>query len=255
MMSAGRRISRSDDALAKLRAYLIGNNQPLNSRLPAERELAVELGVSRAALREALALMEAEGAIWRHVGQGTFVGNRPLRNERDLIMVSGGTSPAELMEVRGYLEPIIARLAAIRATPVEIRNMQRALRRSEAAVDVSTYELWDGTLHRLIAEAAHNALMLALFDAINAVRTQTAWGKLQKLALSSYGPRRYWEHHCGVVEAIAQRDALTAERLMRLHIDAVRANMFGTDREPSGSDKRQIRKEQEETPLPSGSRF
>ncbi|MGE0118320.1 MAG: FadR/GntR family transcriptional regulator [Dongiaceae bacterium] len=255
-MSSGHRISRCEDALAKLRGYLLKNNRPLNSRLPAERELAAGLGVSRAALREALALLEAEGAIWRHVGQGTFVGNRPLRNERDLIMASGGTSPAELMEVRGYLEPLIARLAAVRATPIEIRNMQQALRRSEAAVELPAYELWDGTLHRLIAEAAHNSLLLVLFDAVNAVRTQAAWGRMQRLALSSYGARRYWEHHCGVVGAIAQRDALMAEKLMRVHIDTVRANMFGTDRDSFTSDKYQPRngREQDDT-LPRSSRL
>ena len=63
-------------ALTGLRQYLTEQEFSLNSRLPAERDLSTALGVSRTDLRKALAVLEAEGQIWRHVGRGTFVGTR-----------------------------------------------------------------------------------------------------------------------------------------------------------------------------------
>ena len=63
--------------MAKLSAVLESPDYPANSRLPAERALSVQLGLSRSALREALEILEAQGKVWRHVGQGTFIGTRP----------------------------------------------------------------------------------------------------------------------------------------------------------------------------------
>ena len=86
-------MARADEALAKIRKLLDGDKFPLNSRLPPERQLAVDLGVSRSALREGLAMFEVEGKVWRHVGKGTFVGSRPIKNASDLSLVSRLTNP------------------------------------------------------------------------------------------------------------------------------------------------------------------
>ena len=59
-------------ALSRMRAMIEDGDYPLNSRLPPERSLCETMGVTRAALRKALATLEAEGQIWRHVGKGTF---------------------------------------------------------------------------------------------------------------------------------------------------------------------------------------
>jgi len=103
---------------------------------------------------------------------------------------------------RLLVEPLIARLAAMRATSSEIENMRRLLEKSEAARDVKAWELWDGTLHRAVAQPAHNQLLLAIFDAVNAMRSQAAWSRLRLVALS---PRRlnvYRRQHRDYVGAI-----------------------------------------------------
>ena len=229
-------MTRTDDALGKLRRLLGGDRYPLNSRLPAERRLAVELGVSRSALRGGLAMLEAEGKIWRHVGKGTFVGNRPIRTSSDLSLVSRMTSPAEVLEVRLIVEPRIASLAAFNATAADIAHMQRCLLKIEncfrgdnARRAGRAFDQWDGTLHRAIAEAAHNELLLALFDAINAVRSQTGWGRLQEAAMTRGRHQVYCRQHRGFVEAIAERDPARAESSMWEHIVTVQKNLLGTD--------------------------
>lgn len=223
-------MSRRDGSVEKLSRLLASGRYPAQSRLPPERELAVLLGVSRSGLREGLEILEAEGRIWRHVGKGTFVGPRPLDGASGLDLVSAITSPEEVLEVRLLFEPLIARLAATRATASEIENMQRLLEKSDAARDAKAWELWDGTLHRAVAEAAHNKLLLAVFDGFNAMRSQAAWGRLRLAALMPERLAVYRRQHRAYVGAIAARDPATAEAAMRHHVEMVRDNLLGVER-------------------------
>jgi DNA-binding FadR family transcriptional regulator len=218
---------RRDRALGKLSEFLESPDFPLNSRLPPERELSQRLSLSRSALREGLEVLEAEGRIWRHVGQGTFVGHRPTPVPVTLSLVTARTSPNEVLEARLMIEPLLARMAALRASDSEIEQMQRLLEKSEAARDAKTWELWDGRLHRSIAEAAHNGLLLSIFDAFNAMRTQAKWSTLRQAALTPVRQAAYCAHHRDYVAAIATRDPARAEAVMRRHIEAVRDGLLG----------------------------
>jgi DNA-binding FadR family transcriptional regulator len=220
-------MSRRERAMTKLAEVLESPDYPANSRLPAERDLSVQLGLSRSALREALEVLEAQGKVWRHVGQGTFVGTRPAPEPAELSLVTARTSPAEMLETRLLLEPMLARMAALRATEAEIAQMQRLLEKSEGAHDAKTWELWDGRLHRAVAEAAHNGLLLSIFDAFNAMRRQAKWSALRQAALTPARHAAYCAHHRAYVAAIAARDPGKAEAVMRKHIEAVRDGLLG----------------------------
>jgi len=222
----GIEMRRQDRAIEKLDALLAGGRFPVNSRLPPERQLTADLDLSRSALREGLDVLEAQGRIWRHVGRGTFVGNRPLDPSAVLSVITSQTSPIEVLEARLLIEPLLARLAALRATDADIHHMERLLEKSEAAQDPKTWELWDGRLHRMVAEAAHNRLLLSLFDAFNAMRTQKTWGQLRQATLTPERRETYCRHHRAYVFAIAKRDPQRAEELMRRHIEAVRAGLL-----------------------------
>ena len=103
--------------LTQLRAYLAHAGGLAGARLPPESQLAEELGVSRGTLRHALADLEAEGLIWRHVGRGTFIGNRPVDTVQDLSAVTRRTNPAVVMEARLSLEPEPPQLARPHVLP------------------------------------------------------------------------------------------------------------------------------------------
>lgn len=210
-----------------LRGSLTSGRFPDQGRLPAERALAEEFGVSRSTLRAALGILEAEGKIWRHVGRGTFVGERPSVDAPALSALVNRTHPEEVMEVRLVLEPRIAALAARRATAADIAVMDRCIRKAETATDVATFELWDGAFHRAIASAAHNTLLLALFDAVNAIRQEAIWGRLKEASLTGQRQRLYNAQHAACVAAIRDRSASDADRHMVAHLEAVRENMFG----------------------------
>lgn len=192
-----------------------------SGRLPPERELCEAMQVSRGTLRKALDALEAKGLIWRHVGRGTFAGN-PVSAHAGLIAIADTTSPWELMELRLMIEPQIARLAAVRASQSEINHMRYCLTKSEGADDPDTYEIWDGTLHRTVAEAAHNRLILSVFESVNELRKLTTWGRLREMIVSPPGRLSFWRsQHRAFVDAIADRDARAAEAATRAHVEEV----------------------------------
>lgn len=199
----------------------------MQSRLPTERRLASQLGVTRSALRRALSVLEADGKIWRHVGRGTFTGPRPAAERSTLTLVARQTSPAEVMQVRLIIEPETAALAARRATVAQIEHMAACVRKSRATTDVATYELWDSNLHRTIAEAAGNLLLLALFDAVNAIREENIWGNLKKKTLTRQRQNIYSRQHESIVKAISTRNSQEAQRNMRAHLETVSRDLTG----------------------------
>lgn len=214
-------MGKAEKLRQSIRSMLDSGRFPNGSRLPPERELALEFDVSRSLLRRVLDLLEAEGRIWRHVGQGTFVGSRPANTSTDLALISSLTSPAEVMEVRLVLEPRMARLAALRANAEDIEHLRYCLERTETSPNYANYGRWDATLHRAIAAAARNVLMLALFDAVNSVRQQPGWASLWQSALTPERQTTYKNEHHAIVDAIARRDGSGAEAAMRKHLDTV----------------------------------
>ena len=213
-------------ALAQLRAYLARAELPADSRLPPERTLSQTFGVSRAELRKALSVLEAEGQLWRHVGKGTFLGSRPLDTLADIAAITRRTNPAEVMKTRLLLEPEVARLAALNATPEQIAEMRTCLKKSREAGSWRQYEGWDNRLHRVIAEATQNNLLLSLLDTLNAVRRTVAWGRLRVNPVKPDADHHSFAEHDGIVEAIANRDMSRAAAVMRRHLESVERNLL-----------------------------
>ena len=220
-------IDAGQSALTQLRAYLAQRELPTNSRLPPERELSEMLGVSRGALRKALATLESHGELWRHVGKGTFTGTKPIEELFSIGALAGQTNPAEVMRARQIIEPDIAREAALSATADDIAEMRRCLAGSRRAETWRQYENWDNRLHRAITVAAHNTVLLALFDTLNAVRRAVVWGRLRRDPTRPPADHHSFRQHEAIVAAIEERDLLAAANRMRLHLQAVEQELLG----------------------------
>jgi DNA-binding FadR family transcriptional regulator len=219
-----------DATLVQLRAWLTRHDFPSNTKLPAERELTGILGVSRRDLRRALATLEAEGHLWRHVGKGTFTGARPLE-VLSLAEIDRQTNPAEVMRTRLLLEPVIARDAALNATSADLEELRRCIARTRSAASWREYETADNGLHRTVATATGNRLLLALFDALNGVRRTVVWGILRRGDVDRPPADHHsFAEHDRLVAAIAERDLDGAERAMRAHLHAVRQDLLGDSR-------------------------
>lgn len=208
----------------KLHRYLQQNRLSDHARLPPERELAENLGVTRNRLRGILRRMAAQGEIWRHVGKGTFIGRRPLdparHNGESMVL----TSPREVMDARLIFEPLLARLAAFNATSADARELQLCLEKMQAGPAWPTWASWDARLHRAIAKASGNALLLAMFDTLQMYRNRDVFRTLDR---PFQGTDMASRDHAGVVKAIRERDPVRAEAAMRKHILLLRQAIFG----------------------------
>ena len=217
---------RSNYALGRLRTFLEAGTFDGDQRLPPERILAAQIGISRRALRRGLEVLEAEGRIWRHQGKGTFLGPRPAEPNGSLEELSKRTHPLEVMDVRLEIEPALARLASLRASNGDIERLLRLAEKTASSTDADARELWDSALHRAIAEAAGNSLLLVIFDMVDRIRQDTAWRLLRERARSRDRQQIYVEQHRRVIAAIAQREAHAAEQAMREHLELVRDGLL-----------------------------
>lgn len=217
-----------EDAIGRLRAFIDAGAYDPGDRLPPERELMVSLGLSRTALRKALDALEREGGIWRHVGKGTFIAAAVVSPEHHgLAELSRKVSPMDMMRARLSLEPAIAREAAIHASEVSIIAIRDARDRAVKAETWDDYEAWDDILHRSIAEATDNALLLALFDQLNQVRRAVAWDTVVRQSTRPPRDHTSFAEHDQIVEAIANRKATEAQDAMRRHLGSVSGRLFG----------------------------
>lgn len=212
--------------LTQLYGFLAAARLPDDGRLPPERELAELLGVKRTELRKGLAVLEREGQVWRHVGKGTFVGPKPPQLV-DISELAQRSNPIQVMKARIGLEPELARLAAINATAAEIGTLAELNAACRAATTWREYEAYDARFHHEIAEAAHNPILLALFDTLNAVRRAVTWGRPRPSQSSPPADHHSFDDHASIVDAIAHREPAAAADAVRRHLQNVEDRLIG----------------------------
>lgn len=224
------RPSENSPALEQLRAYAQAAGLKEGDRLPAERLLAIELGMSRGSLRQALATAESTGEVWRHVGKGTFIGARRPATGTDMAShLARHSNPIEVIETRATLEPRLAALAALRGTPQSFDELKTIVAKGLNARDPATSHRQGNEFHHAIARMAGNHLMQALFEAVFQVRDLNSWGKLKPSVSNLDDMHRLWVQHAMITEAIVRRDPHEAEALMRQHIDQLQHAISGQD--------------------------
>jgi DNA-binding FadR family transcriptional regulator len=195
------------------------------ARLPTEREIAHRSGATRTAVRRALARLEAQGRIIRHVGRGTFLAPAQADDGAPLSLLA--TSPAEIMAVRLLIEPQTVVLAANSATGEDYAEMERCLLGGESHQQHEEFETWDAAFHRSLAAATHNRLLIQICDVVNDARHQPLWGRLKHRSFTQERCLEYIRDHRDIYEALLDRDGPAAQAVMRTHIVRVQANIFG----------------------------
>jgi DNA-binding FadR family transcriptional regulator len=216
------------DPVARLRSYIVDGGFTKGVRLPPERHLTDEFGMTRSTLRKALAALEREGVIWRHVGKGTFIADgSPQAPGSAMIELGRQLTPFRMMRARMAIEPAIAREAAVNASGDTQLRMRRTLDRSKAASTWREYEIQDDLFHRTVAEASDNLLLLSLFDQLNGVRRAVAWGNVTRRSAQPSPDHSSFSEHDAIAMAIANRDPVAAYEAMRAHLRSVAQRLFG----------------------------
>lgn len=214
--------------LGTLRDRLSSGHYPLGERLPSERSLCAELGISRSGLRKILSHLEAEDLIWRHVGKGTFAGPRPALGSESFRIVTRRTNPLEIMEARLMLEPQMASAAAQRASFQEIERLALCAKRNHEAQDLATNEKWDVLFHETLAIATGNSLLIALYGGISKMRLSDDWYLRKQHWITTENWDFFKKQHAAIVQAVRERDDKRAEQTMRDHLISVKSHIQST---------------------------
>jgi GntR family uxuAB operon transcriptional repressor len=201
------------------------------SRLPTERQLAADLGMTRTMVRNALAVLEAEGRISREVGRGTFLrAVSPRRSsspaDRDTAR-SDDVGPADVMAARRLIEPQVLPLVVAWATARDFDEMRRCLQGGAAAKSAEEFEIWDFALHHSIVAAARNQLVMQMYRAVERARKGEIWGSLKRRNDSRERRASYQDDHVKLVDALCARDLARAVDVMDAHLAKVEANLLG----------------------------
>jgi GntR family uxuAB operon transcriptional repressor len=209
------------------------------ARLPSERELAVQLGVSRPSVREALIALEVEGKVDVRVGSGIYVARRKPAPAID--PARQGQGPFELLRARWLIEGEIAGEAARTATVEDLARVRAAVedlkRRQGQGRDLDPA---DRDFHLAIARSCHNS---ALFSVVRDLWDQgrgAIWKRMEHHFQTPQLRAAVFRDHRLIFEALESRDARGARSAMRRHLErvdreftrgwqALKAQAFGDD--------------------------
>jgi DNA-binding FadR family transcriptional regulator len=202
----------------QLRKLIVEGEFAVGSRLPSERDLALQLGVSRPSLREALIALEVEGHIEVRMGSGIYV-CPPVQRERRSDL-SGEEGPLELIRAREMIEGEVAYAAAQHGSKQQIAAVEEAyalmMARAEAGIDPLEA---DRLFHIRLAEATGNSVLVGLVTQLFDARLGPLFERLH----SHFDGTRVWqeaiEEHGLIMQALRARNAEQARAAMRRHMD------------------------------------
>ncbi len=198
-------------------------------KLPPEREMAEHFQTSRVALREALRALEKEGLITvrRGAGGGAFVADfdnalRALGDSLNTVVKLGSAKSANLTEMRSILEPEIARLATLRATPEDISAIEAVLKAQEEELKAGELSRkLDMDFHRCVAEAAHNPVLNIVVNAVN----ESIRDSILRSKRSEEMRTRVVSYHRNIFEALRAGNAELARKIMSEHVVDVQCHL------------------------------
>ena len=203
----------------QLRAGMLSGEYAVGSRLPAERELAVLLGVSRPSVREALIALEVEGWVEVRTGSGIYVLARGL-GSKDTPVAAAEWGPLELIRARRVVEGETAALAATLALPEHLSAMDQALQtmREEAALGQPPLE-GDRAFHSAIVQACGNAVLIETVHSYWDARRGHLFTRLGGYFETPRSWRTALKEHQAILAAIRAQDPTAARAAMHAHMD------------------------------------
>lgn len=211
----------------ELDARIVDGTLPPGARLPSERELAAEVGLSRPMVREALGRLVERGSVEVHAGRGAFVrraGPDDAARPLDRLYRRQAVTARSLVEARSMLEGEAAALAAERADEDDLALLRHHLDAFDAAVTITDRAREDLAFHAAVVAAAHNPVIATMFASMRRFIWQQLLRSLEDRDVSREGI----PHHRDLYTAITERDPQAA-RLAAVGHMQVALRWYGTD--------------------------
>lgn len=212
----------TDEAILKIKGMILSGELKPGDRLPAEKDLSENLGLSRSSLREAVKALEVLRVLDVRRGDGTFVTSlepRLLLEAMSFVVdLHDNDSIIEIFEVRRILEPAAASIAAGKLTADGIADLRSQLAAVDATSSIETLVEHDTHFHRTIVEAAGNSYLSTLISSLSG---QTARARMWRGITQQNAAARTLAEHGAIVDALEQQDGRLADVLTAAHIYGV----------------------------------
>ncbi|HET7154948.1 MAG TPA: FadR/GntR family transcriptional regulator [Hyphomicrobiaceae bacterium] len=203
----------------QLRQLIDDGEYSVGSRLPTERELAEQLGVSRPTVREALIALEVEGRLRIRVGSGIYVIDQP-----PTALVATANPPIEgsfeILRARAFVESAVAEEAAHLAKPADVARLDRVLaqgKRRQRSRDA--YLVFDRSFHTAIAETLDNAVLVRFVGELFDLRINPYFEQLARHTEDQSFRTLAHQEHVAIRNAIAASDPAGARAAMHHHLE------------------------------------
>lgn len=202
----------------QLCGYIADNEMSPGDRLPAERDLAASLGVSRASLSQALVALEVQGVLSVRHGDGAILVRPPIEERAIKALREHADRIPDIIEAREALEVKLAGLAAARRTDAEMAAIDASIATMEAEVETGDRGVvGDEMFHEALTAAAHSSLLAKLMHEISGLIRET---RIESLSQEDR-PRASLEGHRRIAEAVRKQNPQEASRAMADHIRLV----------------------------------
>ncbi|KJL28736.1 FadR/GntR family transcriptional regulator [Microbacterium oxydans] len=218
-MAQVHRTPLADQAAEALLDRIRSGEWALGQKLPGETTLAPQLGVGRSTVREAIRQLAGRGVLATRQGSGVFVIALDAPEDRDAVLRRAGI--VSVIEARIAIESEAASLAAHRRTAADVRALRAALgarERSGRSIDDQVDA--DTAFHRAIVVAAHNDILLDLFDALTP-RLRRAMIEMLRIRTSHTGPTDH-ATHVQLAQRVIDREPERAASESRSHLESLK---------------------------------
>lgn len=205
----------------RIRRQIQSGTLTAGDRLPAEKDLAQQLGVSRPIVREALVALEIAGLVEIRTGSGTYICNR---GKLLSPMLDAGPGPFELLHARLLIEGEVASEAAIAATDQDLAAIEGAIREMELLIAAGDHSRGaDQKFHVLIANVSGNSVLAELVSNLWQGMFSPMFFKLSELTGFIANQELALAEHKAIFAALSTHDPVGARAAMRRHLKSVEA--------------------------------
>ncbi|SCG77516.1 FadR/GntR family transcriptional regulator [Micromonospora humi] len=211
----------TDEAIAKIRQMIQSGELPPGARLPPEPQLAVQIGLSRSGVREAVKALESARVLDVRRGDGTYVTSLAPR----LLLEGVGLAVEllrddtllEVMEVRRLLEPAATGLAAVRLTDAHLDELAQILEDMRtAAEDAEKLIQYDTAFHRTVIAATGNETLTSLLDGLSG---RTVRARVWRGLIEGNAAHVTLGEHQAIYRALRSRDQVLAQATALMHVN------------------------------------
>lgn len=219
-MAQIQRTPLADQAAELLLERIRAGEWQLGHKLPGETTLAAQLGVGRSTVREAIRQLAGRGVLATRQGAGVFVTALDVPEDWDAVLRRADI--VSVIEARIAIESEAAALAAVRRTAADVRAIRRALElRGGSATSIEAHVDADTAFHRTVIVAAHNEILIDLFDSLTP-RLRSAMIDMLRIR-ADHGGAADHERHVRLAETVISKDADAASSESRSHLLELKA--------------------------------